>query len=125
MYDRLPVPDSEVVYFGFARDPGRRLLANGSSSAGSTATVVSSRSLTKPGFATSELLHFSEARCSRSPNERSPLQFLRFNGDSRHGILGLDIPIAAASARPSLRHSTTVWHANFPSGQRQSSTGNC
>ena len=57
-------PDSEVVYFGLARDPGRRLLANGSSLAGSTATVVSSRSLTKPGFATSELLHFSEARCS-------------------------------------------------------------
>ena len=69
MYDRL-VSDSEVVYFGLAGDPGRRSLANGSSSAGSTATVVSSRLLTKPGFATSELLHFSEARCSRSPNER-------------------------------------------------------
>ena len=88
----FPVPDSEVVYFGFAWDPGRRSLANGSSLAGSTATVVSIRSLTKPGFATSELLHFSEARCGRSPNGRSPLQFLRCNGDRRHEAIGYVTP---------------------------------
>lgn len=126
MYDGLRAPDSNLVHFGFARDPGRRPLANGSSSsAGSTSTVVSSRLLRKPGFATSESFHFVHARVLRSPIGHSFLQLLRFDRDSQDGILGLTIAMPAASARVSLSHSTAVRQANSPSGQMYSSTGNC
>jgi hypothetical protein len=109
MYDRIAGADSEVVFLGLAPDTGRRSLANGSASLGSTLVkslgstpVTPTRSVTKPGSGMSRLLRLSESLCTRASNWRSPLRHFALGGDSPHDILGQDAPIAPPSPRASL-----------------------
>jgi hypothetical protein len=116
MYDGVANTDSEVVFLGLALHPGRRSLANGSASLGSTPVkslgstpVTRTRSVTKPGSGIPGLLRLSESLCTRSSNWRSPLRHFGLGGDSPHDILGQDAPIAPPSARASL----SSLHAEF------------
>jgi hypothetical protein len=67
MYDGVADADSEVVFLGFALDTGRRSLANGSASLGSTPVaslgstpVAPTRSVTKPGSGMPDLVKLGE-----------------------------------------------------------------
>jgi hypothetical protein len=116
MYDRVADADSEVVFLGLAIDTGRRSLANGSASLGSTPVaslgstpVTPAWSVMKPGSGMSGLLRLSESLCTRSSNWRSPLRHFALGGDFPHDILGQDAPIAPPSPRASL----SSLHAEF------------
>jgi hypothetical protein len=71
MYDGVANTDSEVVFLELALDHGRRSLANGSASLGST-PFASTRLVMKPGSGIARLLHHSESRRTRSSSSRSP-----------------------------------------------------
>ena len=116
MYDRVADADSELVVLGLALHTGRRSLANGSASLGSTPVaspdstpVTSTRSVMKTGFGMSGLPCFSESLCTRSSNGRSPLRQFALGGDCPHDILGQDAP----TAPPSPRASLSSLHAEF------------
>jgi hypothetical protein len=116
MYDRVADADSKMVFLGFALDTGRRSLANGSASLGSTPVaslgstpVVPTRSVTKPGSGMLKLPRFCESLCTCSSNGRSPLRHFALGGDCPHDILGQD----AATAPPSARASLSSLHAEF------------
>lgn len=116
MYDRVADADSEVVFLELALHTGRRSLANGSASLGSTPVkslgstpVTPARSVMKPGFGMLKLPRFCESLCTCSSNGRSPLRHFAVGGDCPHDILGQDAP----TAPPSPRTSLSSLHAEF------------
>ena len=108
MYENVADTDSEVVLQGVALDGGRRSLANGSVSLGSTpsappasTTFASTRSVMKPGLGVARLLALSESQRTRSSHRRSTSQYFALVGSCPHDILNQDEPIAPPRERGS------------------------
>jgi hypothetical protein len=126
MYGGIAGIDSEVVFLGLAPNGGRRSLANGSASLGSTpgaslgsTTFVSTRSVMKPGLGIAELLYLSESPHTRLSHEPPPLRSFALAGSCPHDILDREAPIAQPSARASL----SSLHAEFSTADSDQAAG--
>lgn len=101
MYGDIARTDSEVVFLRLAPDDGRRSLANGSVSLGSTpgpslgsATVVSTRSEMNPRSGIERLLESSESPNTESPHRRSPFHRSALDEGCQRDIANCEAPIA-------------------------------
>jgi len=108
MYGGITCTDSEVVFLELAPDGGRRSLANGSVSVGSTpgvsvgsATFVSTRSVTKSRLGVARLLHFSESPSTDSSHRLPPFRQSALDEGCQRNIANGEAPIAQPFARAS------------------------